>query len=250
MPEQKNALAVVEGFDAPALLDSADVMEEMDGLQFRFTNVKVPSGGGLTFELPGDDDDEPEIEKELEGVIVHHHPVNVYFKDSYDGTNAPPDCVSYDGKFGVGEPGGHCKTCELNEWGTGRDGEGKACSNRRRVYLLRQGEMFPLLVSLPPTSLGNFSDLISRKILQKGKRSHEVVVKAKLKKVTSNSGIEYSRISWAVTGQLDQEAAQAMKQYGESIKALAGGLTVDQVEGEADHNSEPKWETGDFPEDL
>jgi len=248
----KNALVVISDWEAPTLLNSEDVMEEMDGLQFNFTNVKVPSGGGMAFELPGDDDDEPDIVKELEGVIVHHHPINVYFAAAYDGEKQPPDCVSMDGKFGTGEPGGECANCELNQWGTGRDGEGKACSNRRRVYLLRRDEMFPLLISLPPTSLKNFSDLISRKILQKSRRSNQVVVTAKLKKVTSGSGIEYSQIGWAVTGQLDHDTALAMKRYGESIKALAGGLTVDQVEGEAMEGAGAGsvQHGADFPDEL
>ena len=241
MTEQKKSksLAVIENFEVPALLESQDFIEEMDGLQFRFTHVKVPSGGGLAFELPGDEDDEPEIEKTLEGVIVHHHAINAYWSDEYTGGNEPPDCSSLDGKFGIGEPGGECSVCPKNQWGTGRDEKGKACNNRRRVYILREGEMFPILLSLPPTSLGNFSDLLSRRILQRGMTSKQVIVKAKLKKAVSGSNIEYSQVTWGVLNKLDDATAAKMKEYGESIKALAGGLTVDQVEGAEIADIEP-----------
>ena len=36
--------------------------------------VKIPSGGGLAFELPGEDDENPESATEIVGVILDHHP--------------------------------------------------------------------------------------------------------------------------------------------------------------------------------
>ena len=76
----------------------------MDGLGFTFERIKIPSGGGLAFELPGEDDDEPDLVKEIEGVIVFHHPVNAYWAEAYTGQNNPPDCASTDGRYGKGEP--------------------------------------------------------------------------------------------------------------------------------------------------
>jgi len=227
---EKKELAVVKDIKVPQVLNQQDVLEEMDGLQFSFTHIKIPSGGGLGFEVPGDDD-EPDIVKEIEGVIVHHHPVNAYWAEEYTGGNEPPDCSSMDGKLGTGEPGGNCKTCPMNEWGTGRDGVGKACQNRRRIYILRKDEIFPILISLPPTSLGNFSNFISRSVLQKSKRSYQLIVKAKLKKATNKSGIEYSQVNWSVIGQLDEKTTGEMKDYSLAIKDLAAGISIEEVEG-------------------
>ena len=43
-----------------------DVMaEEMSGLSASFERIKIPSGGGTVFEIPGDDPDEPETVKEF-----------------------------------------------------------------------------------------------------------------------------------------------------------------------------------------
>lgn len=230
MSKEEKGLVVVE-FNPPTMLSQEEVAEEMDGLQFNFAYVKVPSGGGLAFEVPGEDDDEPDIMKTLEGVIVYHHPLNAYWMTAYDGSNNRPDCASYDGKIGIGDPGGDCRTCPFNQWGSGRDGKGKACNNRHRVYLLQKGEMLPLLFSLPPTSLNNFSNLISRKILQKKLRSHEVVVQAKLKKATSGGGIDYSQVAWAVVGRLSPADAEAMKDYSSTIRSFAGEYSVEEVEG-------------------
>ncbi len=237
MVEKSKSLAVIEDLQVPQVLNQQDVMEEMDGLTFSFTHIKIPSGGGLAFEVPGDDADNPDIEKEIEGVIVFHHPVNAFWDEAFTGGNEPPDCYSMDGKVGIGAPGGNCKTCPMNEWGSGREGTGKACQNRRRIYILRQGEQFPLLLSLPPTSLGNFSNFISRSILQKSIRSYAVVAKAKLSKVKSSGGIEYSQVSWSLSGRVDEKIIPEIIQYSQAMKALAAGVMVEDVEGSENYDT-------------
>lgn len=231
MTEKKKntAVAVVEKFDLPALPRGEDVAEEMDGLGFTFERIKIPSGGGLAFEIPGEDDDEPDLVKEIEGVIVFHHPVNAYWAEAYTGQNNPPDCASTDGRYGEGEPGGICQTCLNNQFGS--DGtNGKLCKNMRRIYILQEGEMFPLLLTLPPTSLGNFSRYISRGILQKGLRSHKVITKVALKKATSSGGINYSQATFRLAGVLPEGIAREMEKYGNFIKEVSSGVTIDTAE--------------------
>ena len=67
------------GFLALQDFDLANVMsEEMDGLSATFERVKIPSGGGIMFEIPGDNPDEPETVKEFSPVcwdIPHKHPI-------------------------------------------------------------------------------------------------------------------------------------------------------------------------------
>ena len=53
------------------------IAEEMDGLgAVPFDIIKIPSGGGLSFEVPGENEDTPTVATELVGIIVDHHPVN------------------------------------------------------------------------------------------------------------------------------------------------------------------------------
>jgi len=237
MTEEK-ALQERAKFEVPAMpfgAESEEMQEEMEGLEFSFINVRIPSGGGLAFELPTDDE-EPELIRELTGVIVHHHPVNAYWSTEYEGQNDPPDCSSLDGKIGIGSPGGACKSCPLNQWGSSEDGKGKVCNNRRRIYLLREGEMFPIVISLPPTSLRNFSDFITRKILQGGLLSWQAISTVKLKKASSSTGIEFSQAVWKLEQILDDESAATMKEYSNKIKELARTLSVEDVE--ASQNSD------------
>src|SRR5690606_23660519 len=156
MAESKTtALAVIENF-TPAVLDREAMMEELEGLELTFDRVKIPSGGGLAFEIPIDDD-EVDTAKEIVGVIVDHHRVNAYWPAAFSGQGQPPACSSMDGKTGVAPPDSEvawagreqsCATCPLNQWGSDENGSGKACKNMVRLYILREGEAFPLMLTL------------------------------------------------------------------------------------------------------
>ena len=102
------------------------VSEELDGLDIAPEKIKIPSGGVTVFEIPSMDSDEAESVKEFSGVILHQHALNMYYNSKYTGGSNPPDCGSYDGVTGIGEPGGNCKKCPLNQYGSGDNG-GKAC---------------------------------------------------------------------------------------------------------------------------
>ncbi len=233
--KKETALAVVEEFTVPAL--SGDLGqafgEEMDGLTVDFDRVKIPSGGGLAFELPGEDEDDYETEKTITGIIVDQHPANAYWADSYAGGNVPPDCSSMDGHKGIDKDGAthECASCPNNQWGSGLKqdgsfGRGKACKNMRRIYILREGEMFPLLLTLPPTSLKNFGNFLAKRVLARDKLPAEVITEVSLKKATSSDGISYSQAKFKVVGVLPEEKVAEVKNYSESIKAFTRRLAI------------------------
>ena len=222
-------LAVVKNdeFTLPALRDMGEIFqEELEGLDLSniFDRVKIPTGGGLAFEVPGETDDEPETVKEIVGLIIDHHPVNAYWAEKFAGGNNPPDCSSLDGK--VGSTGQVCATCPMNQWGSAQDGKSKACKNMHRIYILREGEMFPLLLTLPPTSLKNFANYLAKRVVAKGKRSHEVITKISLKKATNFAGINYSQAVFSVAGVLSFEDAKKAAKLVEGIKPLTRKLEV------------------------
>lgn len=249
----EKALVVAENVNLPALSnDLAEaIAEEMDGLSIEFDRVKIPSGGGLAFEIPGDDPDSPELAKEIVGVIVDQHPVNAYWAVRYSGENNPPDCSSMDGKVGITKDGQQrdCATCPHNQWGSDEDGRGKACKNMRRIYILPEGQMFPLLLTLPPTSLKNFSNYLAKRVIAKGRRSHNVLTKVSLKKATNSSGITYSQATFALAGILSVEDAKKIEEYARGIKAVTRKLQVmadEYVPAEGTETSEEDWNTLPF----
>lgn len=246
----EKALVTVD-FNVPSLANMGEAfVEEMAGLDLSFDRVKIPSGGGLAFEVPGDDPESPDLVKELVGIIVDHHPINVYYANPYAGGNTPPDCSGEDGKVGVGTPGGDCATCPLNQWGSDPSGgRGKACQNRRRIYLLREGETLPVLLTLPTTSIKAFGDYLAKRVLTKSKRSYEVITKITLRRATNASGIAYSQAQFAVAGHLDAEKAKQAQEMSESIRAYTRALKVqaDDVNYETPPQPIQDVDDGDMP---
>jgi hypothetical protein len=208
-----------QGFLALANTDFAEsIAEELDGLDLTFDRIKIPSGGGITFEVIGEDG-EPEPVKEFSAVILHHHALNAYYKTKFTGGNNPPDCSSIDGRAGHGDPGGECQSCPLNEFDTGENGS-KACKNRRLLYLIKEGETFPQVLSLPVGSIKEFTNYLKR-TLSKGNKSNAVVTRFSLKKATNQGGVVYSQAQFAVDRLLTPDEYALIKNLTEQVKTYS-----------------------------
>jgi len=242
--QESGYMAALQAADFGAMLS-----DELDGLDLSFEKIKIPSGGSTAFEIP-DENGELAPVKEFSGVILHQHALSMYYKSAYTGGSNPPDCGSYDGKVGAGDPGGECKNCPLNEFGTGVNGA-KACKNRRRLYILREGELFPVLLSLPTGSLKNYTEYLQR-YLSKGLKPWQYVTRFSLKKAVNSGGIAFSQASFRKDRDLTKQELAVVAPFAEQIKAYArhvgfddGGTVVAEEDGyEAD------TETGEIVEPL
>lgn len=240
MAAKKNELVAVADFDLVTISgDIAEaIAEEMDGLgAIPFDRVKIPSGGGLAFEVPREDGENPETTQELVGVILYHHPVNAYWVEKFSGSNEQPDCSSMDGKQGIVRETGEirgCADCPYNKFGSD-GGLGKACKNVHRVYILREGNPVPLILSLPPTSLKYMRDYIGKRILLKGMRCYDAITKITLKKEKNAVGIAYSRAVFAFAGKLPDEKRAAAAEMAVVIRQSDQSLDVE----DADYNTAP-----------
>lgn len=219
----KNELVKAENFNLLTISgDLADaVAEEMDGLgSLSFDRVKIPAGGSISFELPGEDEDSPESTPALVGVILDHHAVNAWWRDIFSGGNAQPDCSSIDGKKGIVRSTGEirdCASCPYNQFGS--DGRGKACKNMHRLYILREGNPVPIILALPPSSLKSLRDYIGKKIILKGYRCHQVITKITLKKERNADDITYSRAVFAFQDALAPEQRQQVEAMRAMVRA-------------------------------
>lgn len=246
-----NELATANTFAIVPMTDDIKQMiqEEMAGLgQIPFDTINIPAGGALAFEVPGDDPEHPETVAKLTGIIVYHHPVNAYWRDSYTGGSQAPDCSSFDGMIGVWTETGEtcrCDQCPYNQFGSGKDGAGKACKNGHRIYLLRDGEMLPVLLSLPPTSLKPFKEYLAKRLLTKGLRPSHVLTEVSLVKDTNAGGIKYSKCSFKKAGELTSEQKAMAESMTASIKAIAGNVTIEDAPMDAPYETVPE---GEYPE--
>jgi len=219
---QNNALAE-QKFILPAAMPEGEftqeeLAEDMDGLQMSFPRVKIPAGGALMFELPSDDPENPDYVKNLEGVILFNHPNNAYWPEGseYDDS-ATPLCSSVDAKQGIGEPGGSCISCALNQFGSAAEGNGKACKNMRVLYLLRSGEFMPLQVTLPPTSLKPFREFMNQSFMLRRRATYGSVVQIGLKKM-SNGKDDYSVATFRRLYDFSGEELAQIRQFADGFK--------------------------------
>ena len=216
MKENTELMITNEGYSVNLNFGN-DMQDELAGLDSGFDRIKIPAGGGLNFEVPNlENSDEPTFIKEFSAVILHHHPLFTYYENKYNGSSNPPNCCSFDGVNGNGTPGGKCRFCKLNMFGSGENGS-KACKNKHRLYLLRENEIFPVVLVLPASSIQEFSKYIKR-LLSLGKKSDSVVTKLSLKKALNKTGIAFSKVNFSVLRDLNQNEKDGLVELISQIK--------------------------------
>ena len=228
------------------LSDAMD--DDCAGLDFQLERIKLPSGGMTAFEVPAGDGENMDLAKEIEGVILYNHPVYSYYVEAYKGGNNPPDCGSFDGVTGSGNPGGTCKNCPFNQFGSG-EGKGKACKNRRMLYILRENEIFPMMLNLPTGSLKGFTKYV-QSLLTRGKRPHQVVTKISLRKANNSGGIEYSQAVFKAVRVLDEKEQTGIDTMVAQMKTYAANLTMAALTVPEEVNPFVDAETGEIIEPL
>ena len=203
------------------VIDFSELGEELAGLSLNFERIKIPSGGGLAFEVPGDNPDSPDTVKSIRGVIVLQHPVNVFYKEKFDGSNNAPDCSSLDGINGTDSDGEMhlCAKCPNFVFGSGENGS-KACKQKRRLFILREGEALPVILVVPTGSIKEFSAFATR-LLSKGKRTSGVLTDFTLRKAKNSTGITYSQLLCSVVRDLTPEESASVAALSKQVKEYA-----------------------------
>jgi hypothetical protein len=251
--QQGGALAVAQelSFNLPALSDPQEAIEVMAdnlaelGGNLRFDKVKIPSGGGLSFEVI-DENGEAKAVTEIIGVVLDHYPINAFWEGKYTGENNPPDCSSMDAITGFTKEDTtfaypiKCKDCPKNQWGSDPEGgKGKACKNMIRIYIVEEDNAFPVLLALPPTSTGNWKDYMKR-LAGKMKSVYGVVTKVKLEKDKSEGGISYSKAAFSKAEDLSREEKRAIKAYAEQLRSAMRTVAIDSTEYNVPENNVPE----------
>ena len=242
----------------PVLYDMADMMlavqENLGGDEmgvFELPRAKIPAGGGPAWNVDrfGDED----AQKTITGVILMHRLTRSLFLTPM-GDGEPPTCFSDDGLMGSGEPGGVCRDCRLNQFktaspgGSGTEqqwaewaewamdqpdaipilGAGKACSEKRQVFVLPEGDMMPMLISLPASSLRPMMTYLRQlAFVHKLPASHVVTSFALATRQMNGNNV--SVVKPSVASKLDAEQVAVVSEY----KAGVMDVIVNVVRNEA-----------------
>lgn len=248
---QKNtttALAPVENFSLKTMYEDMDpeLVEELrdqmgdlddeQGIDCR--KIKIPSGGGKSYEV--EDDNDTVDMRTIRGVIVFTHRVNAYWETELGAAgsdeNRAPTCSSLDGKVGTVDATGEvrtCDTCPMNAFGTSiKGGKGKACKNMRRVYLLMDGDPHLYLLTIPPTSIRDFNKLLTR-LMARGIPYTNLILEFKLEEAKNAGGIKYSKVAFDAVGTVPQTLAQQISTIRKGIKEKFSSLAISA----ADYNA-------------
>lgn len=201
--------------------------------------------GGVTRWINGDDEESDT----LTGVAVLWGVTRAWWekpRDEAGDETQPPDCASADGKYGIGrfgkletrEPGsdmsvhpsGACEDCPMNQWESGK-GRSKACKEQRQIWLLLEGSILPVRVTLPPTSIGPWRKYMTR-VAGQGKSYYAVVTELSLERKRMG-GNQVAVVKAKKVRDLDPAEVRAAEGYGLKIEQLLFDSIRAEVQGEA-----------------
>ncbi len=184
-----------------------------------FERIKIPAGGGTAWTIQSLDGEE--LVKELAGIIVAWRDTRAYWSvpmEQSDG-NMPPDCYSLDAHTGTGKPGGDCRKCPFAQFGSDPRGDGQACKLVRQLFFVREDNLLPEIVNLPPSSLKPARQYFMR-LASKAVPCYSLITKIGLEKTKNAQGIVYSRATFTSGGRLTPEQAARVKEYAGMLQSF------------------------------
>lgn len=237
--EATTALAVVEAVQQQLaqLGDFADIIKENlageDITTRNLARITIPSGGGLVWAYPGSDG--TEARTTFEGVILHKQKARAYWSAGLEagGGAVPPDCRSDDAIYGIGDPGGDCKQCPFAVFGSkvgtnGQPGRGQACKLMSLLYVMVPGELFPMVVVAPPTSVKVVTDYMFR-MASRSLPYYGVVTRFGLEQSKAANGITYSRLVLSDVAALDPSYTALVQERQQQFAPLFGAVVEVQA---------------------
>ncbi len=133
--------------------------------------------------------------------------------DPVEGT--PPTCYSTNSI--VSTDGKACSNCPFNTFGS-RNGDSlaKACKESVSLFMLRPGNIMPIIVRIPVSSKVIFQRYLTR-LIGKMLPLSGVVTKITLDKTTNKAGQPYSVYSFEAVDMLSPDDAAKAKLFGEGF---------------------------------
>lgn len=236
-----NELAIAKNIENyPALAGKTDrleiVKEALAGAKLSvfgdLSRIHVPSGGGIAWEVP-------DVTKKggvgsadtITGIVISNQYSRSYWEKPYGGIESgPPDCSSWDmDGFGIGNPGGDCFSCPFNEFGTavrgdGSDARGKACAEKRFIFMLTERSFLPVVVQVAVTSMRPFTHFSLAIGDTMGLRLRQIVVDLTLKK-ENKSGFPTSIIVPSFNARLSDEDQLKVVELMKQLAPIMPGRT-------------------------
>lgn len=221
-----NELALIQNPSSflPSAAELAEVSAELKGVMTRqmLGTIQIANGGAGVFKVkePGADEAVGGIQS-VEGVILASHDMNVLWGSDFGHHAAGelPVCRSVDGQTGIITENGAtraCATCPYNQFVNNR----KPCVNKRQLYIMREGDLVPMIFSLSPASKKYFDKYLVRARLELHTPVYALVTRITLRNERNGSN-EYSVPVFTPVGKLPREDAKRLAEYAQAFAAAA-----------------------------
>jgi hypothetical protein len=201
-------------------------------------HIKVPSGGGLVWEIPSLAGGESA--RELSGIIVAWRDTRLYWRTSYaEGgkKRTPPDCISQNGFTGIGDPGGDCTVCPFAQFGSDpKSGRGQACRQIRQLMFLRADQIVPDVINVPATSRKNALEYF-RRLYGASIPYWGLITNLKLERTNNADGVAYARVVFTAGEHLNTTQRQTLMPYHTDMERTLRASTIDTT---IDATTEPE----------
>ena len=189
--------------------------------------VTVPAQGNTIWTVPTTEGDKHY--DEITGILVEYTSPRAYWSKPLEpGNVVPPNCSSPDGIKGFGEPGGDCLGCPFDAFGTalGEGQNGKACKEKKMIFLLQPDRTLPLVIQAPSTSLRSIRDYVVGLGNIDELPFHAVYTQLTLEKVGAGP-MAYGKIVAKNVGPVEREFIPQIEAYQTAFKKILGTHVVD-----------------------
>lgn len=232
------ALQTIDTTGYLALQDGGAVVEAMnanlgEGASLKesdLTRVTTPAGGGTTWTIPSITGDEQS--PEIVGVLVYMTVRGLLWKGDDAAEGSLPVLVSHDLKtahrvldrsdvdevmnvdidtFTDEEGVIDWKALPQCQWGSGKNGVGKAAKEQRVLYILREQDTLPIVVTISPGSLKDWQKFIVE-LTKAGIPYWRAVIGLSLIADKSTNGTKFSKVVPKLVGVLTPEEGQSVYQ--------------------------------------
>ena len=202
--------------------------------------VTVPAQGNTVWTVPTTEGDKHY--EEITGILIEYTSPRAYWSKPLEpGNVVPPDCSSPDGIKGIGDPGGDCVGCPFDVFGTalGEGQHGKACKEKRMIFVLQPDRTLPLVVQAPSTSLRSIREYVVGLGNIEELPFHAVYTQLTLEKVGTGP-MAYGKIVAKNIGPVEEEYLPQIEAYQRAFSTILGTHVVDILPDVEDTPSVPE----------
>lgn len=231
-PEKALAILKAAGVEGIEALSAEDQVALVQALQADVANAAQqsqyrPARFGIDHRTRKFRDDLGNLLPELKGVVIFNHRARGRWIEG----EKPPRCSSMDGIHGNeldGKQQINCATCPFNPQVNGKWGDKEGCKEMKRLFVLLEGDRYPVLLTLPPTSLKPWDQFVSA-LQRRGKALISTYTIFGLDSAAAH-GQDFAKIAPALGPALPAELILKLAKVKDEVVRVAAEIGIEETD--------------------